>query len=250
MRYALLLAALAMPVVAWLSVRGALGPDPSTLSAQYPTLVVAAGYAFSIWSLIFVLDLAYATWQVLRHGQNPRADRVAPVLAIGFGLTSLWMPVFAQQWFVLALAVIWGALGCLLYSAVRLSRAYGTRRISWAAALHAGWLSLAAFLNTAQVIVAENWLSARVQLPWSLLLMIAALALLAIANARMRGHWGYVGAAVWGLVAVFVEQRASTMDGANVTAWLALAMATIVLAQTLWLRMRGREQTASAAASH
>lgn len=248
MRYVLFLAALAMPVVAWLSVRGDLGPDPSALSAQYPTLIVAAGYAFSIWSLIFLADLAYATWHLARR-RHMHADRVTPALAIGFGLTALWMPVFAQQWFVLALAIIWGALACLLYSAVMLTRAYRTRWISWPAALHAGWLSLAAFLNMAQVIVAQEWLSTRVQLPWSLLLMMAALALLAIANVRLRGHWAYSGAAVWGLIAVFIQQRVSPMDGAPVTAWGALLMAAIILMQTFWLRRHERDRAASAAVS-
>ena len=64
MRLLVLLTALAMPIVAWLSNTGAFGPDQGTISDRYPTLVVAAGYAFSIWSLIFLLDLAYAAWQM------------------------------------------------------------------------------------------------------------------------------------------------------------------------------------------
>ena len=32
---------------------GVFGPDNGTVSGQYPTLLVAAGYAFAIWGLIF-----------------------------------------------------------------------------------------------------------------------------------------------------------------------------------------------------
>ena len=51
MRLLVLLAALAMPAVAWLSNTGSFGPDNGTMSDRYPTLLVASGYAFSIWSL-------------------------------------------------------------------------------------------------------------------------------------------------------------------------------------------------------
>ena len=57
MRLLVLLAAIAMPVVAWLSNSGHFGPDNGTISDLYPTLLVAAGYAFAIWGLIFLLDL-------------------------------------------------------------------------------------------------------------------------------------------------------------------------------------------------
>ena len=61
MRHALILSALAMPLIAFLNQRGLFGPDNGTVSDQYPTLLVAADYAFAIWSVIFLLDLAYAT---------------------------------------------------------------------------------------------------------------------------------------------------------------------------------------------
>ena len=63
MRLLVLLFSVAMPVVAWLSQRGVFGPDNGTVSGQYPTLLVAAGYAFAIWGLIFAFDLAYGLWQ-------------------------------------------------------------------------------------------------------------------------------------------------------------------------------------------
>src|SRR5690606_40227966 len=63
MRILVLLLALATPVVAWLSQTGAFGPDQGTISDRYPTLLVAAGWAFSIWSLIFVLDIVHGVLQ-------------------------------------------------------------------------------------------------------------------------------------------------------------------------------------------
>lgn len=77
MRILVLIAAVAMPVIAALSNRGFFGPDNATLSDRYPTLLVAAGYAFSIWGLIFVLDVGWALWQAtLRRRQDRGLDAV------------------------------------------------------------------------------------------------------------------------------------------------------------------------------
>ncbi len=98
MRILVLLFALAMPVVSWLSQSGAFGPDNGTISDRYPTLLVAAGYAFSIWGLIFLLDVAYAACQQLgtRPRTDPLLDRIAPATAGGFALTAAWMPLFRR----------------------------------------------------------------------------------------------------------------------------------------------------------
>ena len=49
MRLLVLLFAIAMPIVGWLSNNGTFGPDNGTIPDQYPTLLVAAGHAFAFW---------------------------------------------------------------------------------------------------------------------------------------------------------------------------------------------------------
>ena len=245
MRILVLLSALAMPVVAYFAQRGVFGPDNSEISARYPTLLVAAGYAFSIWSLIFLLDIVHGVRQLRAPwNQDPLLRRIAPATVIGFILTTAWMPLFAQGMFALCLAIIFGALASLAWVAVQLSDAYeqgGEHRLSWLAiSLHAGWLSLAAFLNLAQSALAFGWTHEQAQLVPSLLLLAAATALLLWLNARMHGNPAYVAAALWGLVAVWVRQSGSELAGSDVTARVALAMALLLVVQTAWLRRRVR----------
>lgn len=249
MRLLVMLFALSMPLVAWVSQRGLFGPDNATISNAYPTLLVAAGYAFSIWGLIFLWDVAFAVWQLRARTpgaagrDNASLGRVRAFAAAGFALTALWMPVFSMQVFWLALLIIWAALGCLVACALVLSRdgaaLPGQRWLAWAPlSLHAGWLSLAAFLNTAQVIVAYELLPTGDMLPWSLALLAAAAILLLVLNARMRGNVAYAAAALWGLAAVYVRQSASGLEGAQTAAWAAVVISAALLAQTLWLRLR------------
>jgi hypothetical protein len=245
MRFLLLLCALAMPVVSWFSQKGMFGPDNGAISDRYPTLLVAAGYAFAVWGLIFLLDVVFGIWQARpRQHANATLARIRPAAAAGFALTAAWMPIFSQQLFWLALLVIWSSLACLLYCAIVLSRDPSPRpgQDGWAwlpLSLHAGWLSLAAFLNTAQVIVAYRLLPSDRMLPWSLALFAAASALLLVANARMRGNVAYALVALWGLAAVYATQSQVALPGATTAAWVAAAMAALLAVQTLWLRMRG-----------
>ena len=249
MRVLVLLAALAMPIVAWLVQRGTFGPDNGEMSDRFPTLLVAAGYAFSIWSLIFLLDLVHALRQMRDRGRDDALPgRIAPATAAGFILTSAWMPLFSQGLFAVCLLVIFGALGCLSWAAAQLSDA-GPRggRHSWswlALSLHAGWLSLAAFLNLAQSALAFGWTHEQAQLTSSLLLLAAATVLLLWLNARMRGNLAYVAAALWGLVAVWVRQSDASVPGSDVTAAVAVAMAVLLSAQTAWLLFRARARPA------
>ena len=131
------------------------------------------------------------------------------------------------------------AVGCALILSHDRSPQEGQWLWAWMPlSLHAGWLSLAAFLNLAQVIVAYRLASTSEQLPWSLVLFGLAALMLLMVNLRMRGNIDYVIAALWALVAVYVKQSDSGMAGAQVAAWVAIAIAVVLALQTVLLRRR------------
>lgn len=249
MRVLVLLLALAMPTVAWMDQQQLFGPGNGAVSDMYPTLLVAAGYAFSVWGLIFLLDIVYAALQ-LRRGQAPVLQRIAPWAAVGFGLTGAWMPLFSAgaaqpALFWLCLLVMLGALACMLRCMLMLhdARQAGESVPGWAwwpLSIHAGWLSLAAFLNIAQVIVAFALLPVDDMGVWSLLLLAVAALLVLGLNQRMRGNVGFVLVGVWGLAAMYVKQSASMLPGSTAVAWAALGLIGLLLVQTLWLRVAAR----------
>lgn len=251
MKYLVALLAWAMPAVAWLSNSGAFGPTNGAISDRYPTLIVAAGYAFAIWGPIFALDVLYGTWQCIDRTADAGLRRTRRWTAAGFALTSLWMVVFSLQWFWLALAIIWANLGCLLLAAWQVSHTARHGRARWwqwvPLSLHAGWLSLAAFLNVAQVVVAFGLLSTTAMLPWTLLLFALAAALVLGMLQRMHGNPWYALAVVWGLLGVYAKQSGSDLAGAGVAAWTALALAVAVAAMSLWRSAGARRAAASRA---
>lgn len=244
LKFLVLLAAASMPLIAWLAQRQVFGPDNATLSARFPTLIVAAGYAFAIWGLIFALDLAFGLWQVSRRrADHGSVDRIRALASAGFLLTAAWMVIFPQQQFWLALVVIWAALTALAVATIKLARSPLTAAEFCFAllplALHTGWLSLAAFLNTAQVVVAYELLSTTRMLPWSLALWAAAAGLLLWLNSRLRlANVAFALAALWGLAGVVVKQSQSQLAGAHASAWVAAALGVVLLVQTAYLQIR------------
>ena len=243
MRALVLLFAIAMPVVAWLTNSGTFGPDNGTMSDRYPTLLVAAGYAFAIWGPIFLLDGLFAVGQAFTREASLRLRRIRQLTAAGFALTSLWMPLFAMSQFWLCLLVIFGATACLIRCAMILSHDHTPQEGQWMWAwlplsLHAGWLSLAAFLNLAQVVVAYELASTTQQLPWSLAIFGLAALMLLMVNLRMRGNVDYVVAALWALAAVYVKQSGNDMPGAQTAAWVAVGIAVVLALQTVMLRRK------------
>ena len=244
MRLLVLLAALAMPVVAWFTSNGSFGPDNGTMSDRYPTLLVAAGYAFAIWGLIFLLDLVYAGWQLAgKRRSDETLARIAPWAFAGFVLTTAWMPLFSMGRFWLCLAVILAATVCMTRCALILSHDRTPQEGQWLWAwgplsLHAGWLTMASFLNIAQVIVAYRLASTTDMLGWSLVLFALAAGVLLLLNLRMRGNIDYVLAALWALVAVYLKQSHSGLAGADTAARVALGIAVVLGVQTVLLRRR------------
>lgn len=245
MRFIVLLFAILMPVVAWMSEQGMFGPTNGEVSDRYPTLLVAAGYAFSIWGLVFLFDLVHAISQLVGAHRRDRALTLAAMpAAAGFLFTTVWMPLFSLGLFAACLVVIFAALACTvaaLLCVVRHGRPGAHPWAHLALGLHAGWLSLAAFLNLAQVIVAYGWLPTDRMLGWSLVVFAATTATLFAVNRAARGHLTYVAAALWGLVAVYVRQSASDLPGADVIAWLAIAVAVALALQTLLLQRHRRD---------
>jgi hypothetical protein len=231
-------------------VGGLYGGDVGARSARFQTLVVPAGYAFAIWGLIFLLDALFAAWQALRvRAHDPGLQRLRLPATLGFACTALWMPVFVQQAYAAAVVVIWLALVLLLVSVLAAARpgrgsAAASPLAALALGLHAGWLSLAAFVNTAQLALAQGWVQPLSQLPLSLLLWAGAAAVLlpmqrALAVCR-PALLAYSAAAAWGLVGVVLAQRGGSLPGATASATAAAALLLVLCTHAAWQALRPR----------
>jgi hypothetical protein len=208
-----------------------LGQSQAEFAARGDETLRAAGYAFSIWGLIYLGLVIFAV-----HHTRSRDSRAlaaigwpAALAALGCGL---WIVAAAANAMsatvIIILTAAAGALTAVLRGA---PLATGRDRLLALipVALLAGWLTVAAPLNVLTALSAAEMIP-----PWAMgaaatagVALVLVVALLVTWKSRV---WAYPLPAAWGLVAVYVAERADK----PVIAWTALAAAVaLVLAAAM-----------------
>ena len=218
----------ALPLV--LFALGFEGPGVEIEAEAAPNAAMPAGYAFSIWWLIFVLSI-YTAFRGLRPDQLTHRgyQQIGWWTAALYGAAMLWMLMawFGPPW--TTVAVIWVMLGLAITTLLRALPLAGEkawdRAIIPGLGLYAGWLTAATFVNTADVLplygIGPFGLSAQ----GVGVAVIVAVTL--VAAAVLRASWGnlsYAAAVAWALVAVIVNDPTFTaVTTASVLALVAVA---------------------------
>lgn len=220
------------------------GTQTGDVSDAYPTAITPAGWAFSIWSVIFVGVLAFAAWQAFPARRGARYDAVgAPFVAANL-LNGLWQIPWLTERFGLAALVIVGILASLVWLYVRLDRMALRGADRWAlgvpAALFLAWLSVATPLNVTIWLRSLGWAPAGTFWPIVVVLLVAAV-----------GVWwllrtGDVAAALvflWAYAAIY----AAHPDRTTLVIALAVSAVLFVAAAVRGARQHGPFPTAHAA---
>ena len=205
-----------------------IGEDVGSVSRRVEPMLSAAGWAFSIWGVIFLWTLAFGIWQALpaqRDNAVLRRIGVLPAVnAIGGGL---WVLAFTNEQFVVAVAVMLGILASLV--AIEVRSLGGTGATRWLVrapyGLNLGWICVATCLNVAQTLHHFGYNGAPLSpLFWSMAVVIVA-GIIGIAVV-WRDDQRWTGAAVaWGLLGVASEKRGEV----DTLALCALVVAVVVL---------------------
>ncbi len=153
------------------------GVQTGAVSGANDTPITPPGWAFSIWSVIFVGVAVFAVWQALPAQRGPRVDRVAGPFVLANLLNGLWQIPWLTGRFGLAAVVIVGILASLVALYVRLDRLSLRGAERWAmgvpTALWLAWLAVATPLNLTVWLRSLGWTADAVVWP---ILVIAAVA--------------------------------------------------------------------------
>jgi hypothetical protein len=217
------------------------GTQMSVIANEYRSAILPAGYAFAIWTPIFILAAVYAVWQAFpANRQRPLFRQIGWLLAAGFIGNGLWELLFPGEWFLLAQAVITAILAVLAVAYWRLVRTapegFVGRAERWLVALlvglYFGWITAAAAVGLATTLVIFEVAAtgaAAIGVGVALLAASGALAVSAIRAGRggLRPLWlAYAAAVIWALIGVAVNQ----LGPSPVTGGAAVAIAVVVLA--------------------
>uniref|UniRef100_A0A7S4EIJ3 Tryptophan-rich sensory protein n=1 Tax=Pseudo-nitzschia australis TaxID=44445 RepID=A0A7S4EIJ3_9STRA len=136
-------------------------PDNGTMSERYQTLVTPAGYAFSIWGIIFTAELI---WTIVQLFPAYRSNEIV-VKSVGynFALACLaqgsWTIFFGFEKIALSLVAMICILIPLVFILLDLSRTssatYGEYwLLKFPFLIHAAWIMAATLVNINVVVVA------------------------------------------------------------------------------------------------
>ncbi len=196
---------------------GGFDPNQFPIPQDNPP-VQPAGYAFSIWGLIYLWLIASALFGLKRPTEWAA---LRPALAVSLAIGATWLPV-AMLSPVWAAVLIWAMLITALIALFR-APVVDAPWASWPLGLYAGWLSAASCVSLGLLAAGYGWMDQRTAAYVFVgLAIVLALAVQSILNRAPT----YGLAVIWALIAVAVQNWGTTTTG---VAWLALAGAVLMV---------------------
>jgi len=125
------------------------GITPAAISAKYATVLTPAGYAFSIWTLIYVGLLAFSVYQAL-PANAARYRPIRSLYILSCLLNCTWIYFWHREQIAICLAIILLLCGTLIFMRYRLM-GFDSTGDTWLAkapfGLYAGWVTAASMVN-------------------------------------------------------------------------------------------------------
>lgn len=197
----------------WMAATGRVnGVLPSEISDKYPTVITPAGYAFSIWSLIYLGLVVFTIYQLLPRNID-RFRTVRSLYIFTAALNCAWIFFWHSDQIGICLAIIAALFVILVWINARVREtgsALESLMVKGPFGIYLGWVTAAMLVNFAVFLVYAD-----VDLGDSAHLAGAAIALAAAAFgvfARVRFTNYFAPAAVaWALTAIAVKQSGKTL---------------------------------------
>ena len=248
-QFFVLFSIITMIVMNYLSNAGMFGGQTNgEISDKYHTLITPAGYAFSIWGLIFLGLLAFGIYQGLGSQRtNPRFRAIGWWVVLNTLCNAIWSPLFNNERIGVALLVILVMLFSLFIIEQRLLEkrhqpllatnpdatmleAKASPAETWLAripfSIYFGWVTVATILNVAIFLKATEFrLLGLAEQTWAVAILIVGLAVGAVVFNRFRSV-AYILVFAWAYAAISVEQ--ATVEQVQLVAGAGVVIAAVL----------------------
>jgi hypothetical protein len=189
------------------------GVTPAEISAKYQTMITPAGYAFSIWSLIYVGLIVFSIYQLLPA--NLAKYRNLRSLYIGTAaLNCAWIYFWHGDQIAICLGLITALAVTLFFINLKLRTTNSTGEY-WAVkapfSIYFGWVTAATLVNFMIMLQYLNIdLSPTANTALSVGLILLAAALGVVMRMKLNNDL-YPLAVAWALTAIGVKQSGQTL---------------------------------------
>lgn len=203
------------------------------VSDKYPNLFTPAGYAFSIWSLIFISLLASSIFMLYQAFENGRytdfikqASGWFAVANLGCGL---WVFAWLNEYIGLSVILMFLILAKLLKVIINTNMEKWDAPIQtiafywWPVCLFSGWIAVASIANMASYLNHLGWDGTILtEIEWTVsMIALATIVNLLMIHLRNMREFAVVG--VWALAGIYFRHEGSVAIIAN-TALAALVL--------------------------
>ena len=188
------------------------GVTPETVSSKYPTVLTPAGYAFSIWSLIYFGLVVFSIYQLLPANRERYRD-IRSIYIVSCVLNCGWIYFWHNDRIAVCLGLIVLLAATLAYLCLKV-KATQTPGELWGVkapfGLYAGWVTTASLVN---FMVMLSYLG--VDMPTGTanmigIVCIAAAAVFAVLGRVFLTNYIFPLAVAWGLAAIAIKQSGNT----------------------------------------
>ena len=201
------------------------GMFPVVIDRPY---IQPAGYAFSIWGLIYTWLAVHAVFGLVKRADDPAWDVTRLPLAGSAAMGAVWLAI-AGVAPVTATVVIWVMLGLALLALLRADPARDRWLLVAPIAIYTGWLSAAASVSLGVILTGYGWLS---NTGSAVAMLALVLAMAVTVQMRKRGVLEYGATVIWALIGVIAVNWGDARSVAYVAfAGIAVMAGTMVLAR-------------------
>lgn len=207
------------------------GKTTGEISDSIPVLFTPAGYAFSIWGLIYTLT---GIWVIRQFFVNEEEKRNYAKIGVWFFLTclfnSLWIFAFHYELFSLTLLVMLALLISLIVVYTRIQHLPERKWLMRTPfSIYLGWISVATIVNffiffyTAGI---ESFLGLN-ELAWAVIMLIVG-AVLAVWFTFKNDDVYYPLVFIWAYIAIYVMQDPAAIKRTVVVTVIVIAAAVLL----------------------
>ncbi len=209
------------------------GNTVASVSSEYNNLFTPAGYAFSIWGLIYLGLLAHGIFQFKKAFIDRRDDdfilKMGPWFIIANLATAAWLWFWLSDQTGVSVLMMFLILLSLIIIVIRLNMERWDAPLPvifwiwWPFCLFSGWIAIATVANVAAYLTKIGWQALFSELTWTLIMIIVAtlINLFMIISRNMR-EFALVG--VWALIAISVRHWGKIPE----LQWTALVCAIVL----------------------
>ena len=207
------------------------GETMGSVSADYENLFTPAGYAFSIWGLIYLSLAAFVIFQLVNSRGREEAGKIGGWFIISGVLNIAWIFAWLNHYIGLSVLIMVLLLLSLVIIILNTRMELDDPTFSviafvwWPFSFYSGWITVALIANTAAWLTSLGWDGFGIsEISWTIIMILAALAInLLITWTRNMREFALVGA--WGLVAVGIANKGAH----EILFWTALIAAGILV---------------------